>query len=231
MEHSSDAFWSTYARSYDRVLPVMPFYRDAIQRHIAAILACGARRVLDVGCGTGNVAIPLAIAGARVIALDKSDAMLERLRDKAIAHSVEGEVEIVVNNAEEAQFPTPVDAVNCLLALFCMTDGVAVLGKMIKSLRPGGIVVLTEPTRRFSEELLLEYGREVLFDRMQRVDLADDWDVVRNAGKALGGGCIPVFLRLFPRFRGLCVSGVRGFRFDAHLSGLPFPVEGTIGAV
>jgi SAM-dependent methyltransferase len=43
----------------------------------------GGARVLDLGCGTGRLAIPLAEAGKEVTGLDGSAAMLERARAKA----------------------------------------------------------------------------------------------------------------------------------------------------
>src|SRR5262245_53664676 len=45
-------------------------------------------RVLDLGCGTGRHAIPLAAAGAHVTALDFSDGMLAVARDKPGADAV-----------------------------------------------------------------------------------------------------------------------------------------------
>src|SRR5260221_7662585 len=42
-------------------------------------------KVLGVGAGTGRVAIPLAARGCRVVAMDPSAAMLERLREKILS--------------------------------------------------------------------------------------------------------------------------------------------------
>src|SRR5262249_7821642 len=40
-------------------------------------------RVLDLGCGTGSHALPLAARGYHVVGVDRSSAMLARARDKA----------------------------------------------------------------------------------------------------------------------------------------------------
>ena len=59
-------------------------------------------RVLDVGCGTGNAAIPAARAGAQVTGLDLVPELLEGGRAKAQAAGVE--VEWVEGNAEALPF-------------------------------------------------------------------------------------------------------------------------------
>ncbi|MGE5596484.1 MAG: class I SAM-dependent methyltransferase [Hyphomicrobiales bacterium] len=46
------------------------------------------RPVLEVGCGTGRIAVPLAAAGHRVTGIDPSEAMLERARARAAAEGV-----------------------------------------------------------------------------------------------------------------------------------------------
>jgi SAM-dependent methyltransferase len=48
-------------------------------------------RVLDVGCGTGNAALPAARAGARVVGLDLAPKLLEAGRAKARAEGLEVE--------------------------------------------------------------------------------------------------------------------------------------------
>ena len=69
--------------------PILEF--DALRRH--GLFGEG-MRVLDVGCGTGRMAIPFAQQGARVAALDFSDGMLARLRED-IPADVEDRIEIL----------------------------------------------------------------------------------------------------------------------------------------
>ena len=45
--------------------------------------------VLELGCGTGRVTIPVAAAGVDVTGLDNSDSMLKRARRKSVADEVE----------------------------------------------------------------------------------------------------------------------------------------------
>jgi SAM-dependent methyltransferase len=73
--------WDEYAPFYDwenaRTLgrADVPFWRR---------LASGARgRVLELGCGTGRISVPLARAGIRVVGIDRSSGMLERATRRA----------------------------------------------------------------------------------------------------------------------------------------------------
>src|SRR5215472_14784934 len=79
---SSEEIWEAYAESYDHILPILPFYQEAVRRHVSALTAASIRRVIDVGAGTGNVAVQLASRGVEVTAMDISSAMLAQLRRK-----------------------------------------------------------------------------------------------------------------------------------------------------
>src|SRR5215831_19619033 len=48
-------------------------------------------RVLDVACGTGNLAIPAARKGAKVTGLDIAPNLLEQARGRAAAESLEAQ--------------------------------------------------------------------------------------------------------------------------------------------
>jgi ubiquinone/menaquinone biosynthesis C-methylase UbiE len=54
----------------------MPLLERRLRAH-------GARRVLDVACGTGQHAIALARAGFDAVGVDASDAMVARARENA----------------------------------------------------------------------------------------------------------------------------------------------------
>src|SRR5262249_60512672 len=55
----------------------------------AADVAAGAQ-VVDLGCGTGQISLPLALRGAEVLAVDVSSAMVRRLRSEARRRSASG---------------------------------------------------------------------------------------------------------------------------------------------
>jgi ubiquinone/menaquinone biosynthesis C-methylase UbiE len=78
-------FWSLQSYTWDDYLQ-LPEFREEIQRtaHLLADrLGGAARRVLDVGCGTGNYALALAELGCEVVGIDFAGGMLARAKAKA----------------------------------------------------------------------------------------------------------------------------------------------------
>ena len=97
--------------------------------------------VADIGCGTGRYALRLAAAGARVTALDFSEAMLQRARAKPGAEAI-----TFIRHDLAEQFPLAsgaIDRVCCCLVL----DHIAELGGFFRELRrlcrPTGHVIIS----------------------------------------------------------------------------------------
>ncbi len=85
--------------------------RSDLDAYVAIVDELGARRVLDVGCGTGTFAAMLAERGLDVIGVDPAEASLEIARGKSDqvrwvhgdATSVTDEVDLVTMTANVAQ--------------------------------------------------------------------------------------------------------------------------------
>lgn len=99
-------------------------------------------RVLDVGCGTGVVAITAARQGAQVKAIDLTPQLLERARDNAAI--AEAAVEWHEGDAEELPFrDAEFDIVLSQFAhIFAPRPEVA-LREMLRVLRPGGTIAFS----------------------------------------------------------------------------------------
>lgn len=75
------------------------------------------RHILDLGCGTGNHAIPLAQRGYSVFGIDRSGRMIEIARKKAIVHGQNCQLQFDVANIQHVNLCKNFDAVICMFAV------------------------------------------------------------------------------------------------------------------
>ena len=80
-------FGAEYAAAYDTLYQDKDYAAecDLLEREFARFGDRPIRRVLDLGCGTGNHAIPLAARGYSVVGVDRSSEMLRVARARADA--------------------------------------------------------------------------------------------------------------------------------------------------
>ena len=81
----SEVFGQVYADAYDLLYADKDYAGECamIERAFAQYAATPIHSILDLGCGTGNHAIPLAENGYKVVGVDRSARMLARAREKA----------------------------------------------------------------------------------------------------------------------------------------------------
>lgn len=136
----------TYGRSfadvYDDWYPDPAGTASAVDR--VAGLAGSGGTVLELGVGTGRLALPLAAAGCRVLGIDSSTEMLDRLRAKDPAGTVTATAGDV---ADASAWPAgPVDLVlaanNLLLNLPDAGSQQRCVELAARHLRPGGVLVV-----------------------------------------------------------------------------------------
>lgn len=92
-------------------------------------------RILDLGCGTGYLAQQIATAGAEVIGVDQSFAMIAQARQSYPHLTFE------VKNGEKLDFSEQFDKVFSNAALHWMKAAEKVIDGIFKSLKPGGLFV------------------------------------------------------------------------------------------
>jgi len=95
-------------------------------------------RVLDLGCGTGNLTSEINEAGATVVGIDSSAEMIERARERRPAIEARPEIEFRRADARTATFDEPFDAVFSNAALHWIDEQDEVLSTVADALRPGG---------------------------------------------------------------------------------------------
>lgn len=134
-EHYADP--ALYDYEYRRRRADVTFYRELAGRR-------GADRILELGAGTGRVTVPLARDGRQVVAVDRSEAMLARLRDRItrLPSPVAARITPVAGDLRSfsvgGRFPLVIAAFNVLEHLYTRTDVAACLRQVAAHLVPGG---------------------------------------------------------------------------------------------
>ncbi|MGZ4206108.1 MAG: class I SAM-dependent methyltransferase [Actinomycetota bacterium] len=102
--------------------------------------------VVELGVGTGRVAIAIAEAGRDVIGVDISDAMLTEAVRRAAVAGVADRISLVEGNMRDFVADPPVELVivpfRAFLHMLTVDDQLAALGAIHRSLVPGGRLVL-----------------------------------------------------------------------------------------
>jgi autotransporter-associated beta strand protein len=225
---------------YDALLPAdahVPFYTDLARQQ--------AGPVLELACGTGQLTIPIALAGLPTVGFDRSSAMLHSA--KARASAAGASVEFVEGDMRDfalgRHFSLIFAARNSLLHLLSTDDLLSALAAIKHHLAPGGILAFDifnpdvrmlarEPGQRFPvmEENTARFGR-------LRVEATNDYDGATqvnegtwyiSAARKRDAWIVPMVLRsIFPQELPLLLSAA-GFelvnRFG-DLSRAPFGSE------
>lgn len=140
------------SRLLHRINPVrMAWIRDAAVAHFgldgSARRVLTGRRAVDVGCGAGLVAEPLARMGADTTGLDAGADTIAAARTHAEAQGLAiayrtGEVADLA-----AEQPSAFDLVTCMEVIEHVTDLPAFLAALRALLKPDGLLVFSTPNR------------------------------------------------------------------------------------
>jgi ubiquinone/menaquinone biosynthesis C-methylase UbiE len=138
------------ARRYDRGIRLLSRGRiHRVYEAVAERVASPGRRILDIGCGTGAVALACAARGAHVTAIDVNAGMLEVARSKKVVTLLGGRVEWIdlgLAEIEDRFGPDSFDGVTaCLLLSELSADERSYLLTVAGSrLAPGGDLVVAD---------------------------------------------------------------------------------------
>jgi ubiquinone/menaquinone biosynthesis C-methylase UbiE len=131
-----------YARFYD---PDVGELDADLQMYQQFAARCNSP-LLELGCGTGRVLIPLARQGYRITGIDASAAMLEKAQDKVTAEALQDRVTLVEQEMSELEleerFNLTFAALNSFAHLHTTDEQLAALARIRRHLNPGGLLVL-----------------------------------------------------------------------------------------
>jgi ubiquinone/menaquinone biosynthesis C-methylase UbiE len=132
--------------------------REAWHDLLSPLVGRAPQRVLDVGCGTGFLALRLAELGHIVSGVDLSDQMIEQARGKAEQAALEIEFRVGdavdLDSADEAY-----DLVVARHVIWNLPDPERGVAEWLRVLRPGGRLLLVEGKWADNEALALSDRR------------------------------------------------------------------------
>lgn len=156
-----EAMFDRIAPRYDLMNRLMTFGIDRgwRRRAIAALALRPGDRVLDLACGSGDLAAAACAAGARVVGVDFSAGMLRAAQARRLGCGLV--------RADALALPLPTAAVDAVVSGFALRNFVDLAGAFAESarvLRPHGRLALLEVDRPASA--LLRMGHAVYFRRV-----------------------------------------------------------------
>lgn len=154
-------------------------------------------RVLDAGCGTGELSLYLAAKGHSVVGVDASPTAVERARRKARIRGlpVEFRVADALEPPEIGRFDTVVDS--GLFHVFDDADRARYVDTLGSLLRPGGRALVL----CFADTVPGRGGPRRVSPGELREAFADGWSVewIRESVFETRGGGVPAYLALVER--------------------------------
>ncbi len=105
-------------------------------------VAGGEGRVLELGVGTGRLAVPMAAAGLRVVGIDSSETMLAKLRESDRTGTVDAVLGDITDGLPDGPFDAVLIAYNTIFNLLGEQDQPALFRRVAERLAPGGAFVV-----------------------------------------------------------------------------------------
>ena len=167
--------YDAIARLYD---PWSAGVVEDISFYVEEALASGGP-VVELGVGTGRIAIPTAAAGVHVIGVDSSAGMLEVCAEQARAAGVAERLDLRLGDLRRPPVDERVPLVTCpfraYLHLESDDDRLEALGAARELLRDGGRLIF-DVFKPSQDDIDETHGRWI--EREPGIDERADWDVV-----------------------------------------------------
>ena len=201
--------------------------------------------VLEIGCGTGRIMIPIAETGASIVGLDQAPAMLEVARRKiaALPDDTRRRIQIVEGDMRafslERRFPLAIMPYRAFLHMMTPDDQRRALtrirehltdrGRLVFNVFDPSIEIIAAYMRPLGGSLSQmgsfthpETGRRVMVSGTRRYDPAEQtleehrfFEEVDDEGRVLSKTATPLYLRYVHRFEMQYLLELCGFEIEA----------------
>ncbi|WP_118856063.1 bifunctional 2-polyprenyl-6-hydroxyphenol methylase/3-demethylubiquinol 3-O-methyltransferase UbiG [Sphingomonas mesophila] len=132
----------------------LAYIRDRIDQHWqsdeSGFRPLAGKSALDVGCGAGLLAEPLARLGAKVTAIDAAPELIAAAKDHAAGSGLDIDYRAVGVEALDGRF----DLVTAMEVVEHVADPRAFVRDLAQRLAPGGLLILSTPNRTAWSRLL-----------------------------------------------------------------------------
>lgn len=188
-----EQMFDNIAPTYDGLNHVLSLNIDRLWRRrvVRIVRRTGAKRIMDMATGTGDLAIAMAkrIDGSHILGVDLSEKMLDVARSKIRRQGLDERIVLQHGDAEhlESIAPASLDAVTVAFGVRNFDDLAGGLQQIFRTIRPGGTFVVLEfstPRNRvirwfyaqYSHRLLPQIGGWVSKDKRAYVYLPESVD-------------------------------------------------------
>lgn len=227
------------ATSFDRVAssyqalwsgtPAGEMQRDVVWQFVAPLFPAGSR-VLDIGCGTGDDALPLQARGVAVTGIDASPEMVRIARERGVTASVRRAEDLAGIEGSFDGIFSNFGALNCVEHLFELREPLARLtqpGAWLALCLMGRFCAwetiwyllrgdLSRATRRWNGEASSSLAPRVFYPTVASVRSAFEPDFALHSWRAIGLAVPPSYVT------GLSAATIRRLAdFDRYASGVP----------
>jgi len=138
-------------------------------------------KVLDLGCGLGNLALAAAARGAHVTAYDACETAVDDLAARALASGRNIWVRTVDLKGWRPE--ETYDAVNCigLLMFFAREDALAGLDAVRDAVRPGGVAIVNAMVEGSTFLAMFDPGEYYLFKPAEIAAPFAGWEILHDS--------------------------------------------------
>ncbi len=135
-------------------------------------------RVLDYGCGLGNLSIEVARRGMEVLAVDASSTAIERIKRVALAEHLK--IEAVRADVETYAIPGRFDTIIAigLFMFFRREKALALLKKTQEHVADNGLAIINVLIEGTTYLSMFEPGNYYLFGRNELQDHFQGWEIL-----------------------------------------------------